>query len=213
MAEAKLAEAAALLGHAQSAKRRSGAKTLRKLADVAAGPALLDALRKELADPRTWETQYQMIMALGACRYAAAEPFLRELAGRPFDATMVLVAIGDALVRLTQPPERMPQTVLELVRGGKLALADGACQALGMLRLVPAREAAEELMAFARRFPLEETQTLNRRLWIAAAAPGWLELSPMTRPFLTECLESKDRQLQLAAEAALQGKYRAWSPL
>jgi HEAT repeat protein len=50
-----------------SAKRRSAAKRLGKLADETAGPALLHALQREIGDRRTWETQYEMIMALGAC--------------------------------------------------------------------------------------------------------------------------------------------------
>src|SRR3984957_6504454 len=44
-----------------SPKRRSAAKKLRKLGDPVAGPVLLEALKRELPDIRTWETQYQMI--------------------------------------------------------------------------------------------------------------------------------------------------------
>ncbi|MFD4766286.1 hypothetical protein [Streptomyces niveus] len=40
-----------------SAKRRSAAKRLRKLGDPYAGPALLEALKNEVRDSRTWETQ------------------------------------------------------------------------------------------------------------------------------------------------------------
>ncbi|WP_305815346.1 HEAT repeat domain-containing protein [Photobacterium leiognathi] len=53
------------LNNKASAKRRSAAKKLRKLKNKDAGPALLEALKNELKDKRTWETQYQMIMALG----------------------------------------------------------------------------------------------------------------------------------------------------
>jgi HEAT repeat protein len=206
-------EAIALLTHTLSAKRRAGARTLRKLADPAAGPALLEALRRELDDPRTWETQYQLIMALGACRHLPAEPLIRELAGRDFDSKMLYVAIGDALVHLTTPQERMPQTVLELARSGNPGLSYGACQAMGMLRLVPPREIAEELMTLVARTSLDEAAALNGRFWVAVAAPGWLELSPATRPFLQTCAKSKYDQLRLAAESALKGEYGKFSPL
>ena len=83
-----------------SPRRRSAAKKLGKLAVSAAGPALLDALKRELPDKRTWETQYQMIMALGHCEYREAASLLQILAHEKFEATMVLVAVGDAYIRL-----------------------------------------------------------------------------------------------------------------
>jgi HEAT repeat protein len=70
------------LASPQSAKRRSAAKKLRKLKAAEAGPALLAALERELQDARTWETQYQMVMALGECGHRAALPFLEARAIR-----------------------------------------------------------------------------------------------------------------------------------
>lgn len=208
-----VAAAIDLLKHPVSAKRRSGAKALRKLQDPAAGPPLLQALGDEVPDTRTWETQYQLIMALGACRYTPAAPFLHELAGRRFDATMVYVAIGDALVRLAAPEDGACTTLMNLVRTGNEGLAYGACQAMAMLRLIPPRAIIENLVEFASRFPLDESQGINQRLWIAAAAPGWLEHSAAIRPFLEVCATSKNSQVKLAADSALQGKYRKWTPL
>jgi hypothetical protein len=66
----KLNDAIELLSHSRSAKRTSGAKRLRKLADPEAGPALDAALRKEMRDPRTWEPKSHMILALGDMRAA-----------------------------------------------------------------------------------------------------------------------------------------------
>ena len=127
------------LKHPLSAKRRSAAKALRKLADPSAGPALLEALQNELSDARTWGTQYQMIMALGACRYAPAAPFLQELAGRRFVARSLYRAIGGALVRLAAPGDDTWKTLMALVQSGNPGLAYGACPAMAMQRLVPPR--------------------------------------------------------------------------
>jgi len=95
----KLSDDIQLLEDKRSPKRRSAAKRLRKLGDVAAGPALLKRLKTEVLDPRTWETQYQLIMAIGECKYLIALPFLEALSKTKFEATMIYVAIGDALVR------------------------------------------------------------------------------------------------------------------
>lgn len=94
-----LAGAIELLGDNQSARRRSAAKRLRGLANPVAGPALLVALTHEVKDPRTSETQYQMVMALAASDHHPALELLKDLAMRPLDATMVYVAIGDAIVQ------------------------------------------------------------------------------------------------------------------
>jgi HEAT repeat protein len=64
----ELAVLIAQLQDKNSAKRRSAARLIRKRGDESAGPALLEALKIELEDSRTWETQYQMIMAIGHCR-------------------------------------------------------------------------------------------------------------------------------------------------
>jgi hypothetical protein len=107
----------------------------------------------------------------------------------------------------------MWKTLMDLVRTGNEGLAYGACQAMAVLRLVPPRAIIEQLLEFANRFPLDESEAINQRFWIAAAAPGWLDHCPAVRPFLDVCATSKNSQLKLAAEAALQGKYRKWSPL
>ena len=70
------------------------------LADARAAPAVRTALAQEVRDPRTWETQYQMIMALGATGDEADVQVLKALALDEREATMVNMALGDALVRL-----------------------------------------------------------------------------------------------------------------
>jgi HEAT repeat protein len=121
-----LNEIVAQLGDKKSPKRRSAAKKLRKLKDVDAGPFLLAALETELSDARTWETQYQMIMAIGECGYKPALPFLNELAKQDFEATMVYIAIGDAIVRLSTENKRDTTTILKLIDTSNEMLIDGA---------------------------------------------------------------------------------------
>jgi HEAT repeat protein len=82
-----LNEIVAQLGDKKSAKRRSAAKKLRKLNYVDVGSSILSALEAELKDVRTWETQYQMIMAIGECGYKPALPFLNELAKQGFGSS------------------------------------------------------------------------------------------------------------------------------
>jgi HEAT repeat protein len=134
-----MSEVEAIIGQLRnphSPKRRAAAKKLRKIGDPAAGHALLEALQRELPDPRTWETQYQMIMALGHCGYREACPLLQMLAYEKFEATMVLVAVGDAFVRLRRNSDTDPTPLFEMfaVKNDE-SLLDGALRAMAMLHM------------------------------------------------------------------------------
>ena len=138
----------AQLGDKKSPKRRSAAKKLRKLKNVDAGLSLLAALETELKDVRTWETQYQMIMAIGECGYKPALPFLNELAKQDFEATMVYVAIGDAIVRLSIENDRDTNPIFELLETGNEMLVDGALRAMAMLKMVPSDSHIEKIISY-----------------------------------------------------------------
>ena len=202
-----LAGAVEQLGDPRSSRRRAAAKRLRVLADPAAGPALLDALRREVADPRTWETQDQMVMALAGRGHRPAEVFLRELAMRQFDATMVQVAIGDAIVRLGREFPEDPAPVDWCLATGNDSLADGALRAVAMLRLRLDERAVGRILDFlAGRDPFDRL-----RFWPAVAAAGWK--GPRVRTFLTQCAGGPREDVADAARASLDGRYQTYRHL
>ncbi|MFJ4672690.1 HEAT repeat domain-containing protein [Kitasatospora purpeofusca] len=201
-----LEEAVAQLGHRLSPKRRSAASRLRRLADPAAGPALLEALQREVRDARTWETQYQIVMALGMCGHRPALGLLRDLAQRPFRATMVYVALGDAIVRLSAP-EDTADALSWCLNAGTPMLADGALRAVAMQRLpldAATIDCILDLLA-----PLDPHNGL--RFWVAAAAAGWT--GPRVQGFLQECAAGPRADVADAAASSLQGMYQTYSPL
>lgn len=129
-------EAVAQLKHRQSPKRRSAAKALRKAGEASAGPALFAALQAEVPDPRTWETQYQMVMAVGECNYKPALPWLMEFAQSLDDPLMLAVGVGDAVTRLSDDRDAAVEWALHV---GNWSLLDGVLRALAMTRSVPCR--------------------------------------------------------------------------
>ena len=190
----------------QSAKRRAAAKKLRRLAHAEAGPHLLAALKAEVSDPRTWETQYQMVMALGECGYAESSPFIEELSLRQFEATMIYVAIGDVLVRLSSGSKIT--TIISLIDQARhRMLIDGALRAMAMLRLVPTEAEILRITAYAATLPGND----GNRFWIIAACPGWP--AKATEQFLTDCAEADRPDFQEALLLAKSGKYKTWRPL
>ena len=206
--DATVRDAIDQLAALQSTRRRGAAKRLRKMRAFDAGSALLGALEKEIQDPRTWETQYQMIMALGECGYEAALPTLERLAVNTFDATMVHVALGDAIVRLSRRNDRDVSSLLRILRQSKNSmLIDGALRAVAMLRIVPEPGEIGEILSYVE--CLEPNDPL--RFWVAAAAPGWRH--PDLGTFLDVCERSGRDDITAAAKSARAGKYKKWSPL
>jgi hypothetical protein len=202
-----LNEILAQLGDKKSPKRRSAAKKLRKLKDADAGPFLLTALETELKDARTWETQYQMIMAIGECGYKPALPFLIELAKQNFEATMVYVAIGDSIVRLSIDNERDATPIFMLVDTGNEMLIDGALRAMAMLKMVPSDSHIEKIINYV------SGRELNQGIhfWVVAAAPGWS--GEKVEEYLDYCANSPRDEIASAVTLARKNKYKNWSPL
>jgi HEAT repeat protein len=202
-----LNEIVAQLEDKRSPKRRSAAKKLRKLKDVDAGPSILNALETELKDARTWETQYQMIMAIGECGYKPALPFLNELANKKFEATMVYVAIGDAIVRLSIENEKNAAPIFRVFETGNEMLIDGALRAMAMIRMVPSNSHIEKIINYV----AEREMNQGIHIWVLAAAPGWSGLK--VEEYLDYCATSSLEEIISAVALARKKKYKKWSPL
>jgi hypothetical protein len=190
-----------------SAKRRSAAKKLRKLKTTSAGPGLMQALEKEIKNPRTWETQYHMIMALADIRYLEALPLLYKITEINTDATMIHTAVGDAITTLEFYREQKIKTLPLWIKSDKKPLAEGGFRALAMHKIVPSKELIQEIINY-----VEKPENENAMFWVVAASPGWpMEL---TSDFLKYCLKnSKLEDTKKAAKAALENKYLTWKPL
>ncbi|MBU2709280.1 hypothetical protein KCM76_25010 [Zooshikella marina] len=198
------------LSNKSSAKRKSAAKKLRKLKSKDSGTALLAALKSELKDKRTWETQYQMIMALGESGYIESLGFMLELTEREFEATMVYLALGDAITRLTYLSENSIHKAIEYVtsKNYQPLLSDGVLRAVAMLKIIPEEDDINMLLNYADSSSTPE----NSKAWIVSASAGWHK-NIRTVPFLQRQVSSKNQQIKKAAEAALKKKYVKWSIL
>lgn len=196
-----------MLQDKRSPKRRSAAKRLRKLGNVQAGAPLLSALENELKDKRTWETQYQMIMAIGESAYSPALPFLESLQKQKFEATMVYVAIGDAIVRLSTKNNTDVASVIEIIEHGNPMLSDGALRAMAMLKLVPDASEINKIIDYARNSDVNE----GVHFWVLAAAPGWT--GEVVNNYLEYCSKSEREEIINAVDLARRKKYKKWNPL
>jgi len=195
------------LQHKSSPKRRAAAKKIREIAANEAGPALLAALKRELNDRRTWETQYQMIMALGESGYSESLDYLLQLAEQEFEATTVYVALGDAITILEQLKNHSFDSLSIWIDDDRKYLAEGGIRSLASNQLTPDNTLISKIIEYANK-PDNE----NMDFWVAAASPNWP--ASLTKDFLNHCLEkSALDETKKAAKAALNGKYLNWNPL
>jgi hypothetical protein len=139
------------LNHKSSPKRRAAAKKLRKLKEYNAGSSLLSALKNEINDKRTWETQYQMIMALGECGYTPSLDFLIDLSERTFEATMIYVALGDSTSRLSILNGKNHNQIIitALLKKKNPMFIDGVVRSIVMLKLILNEEAIKGLLEYS----------------------------------------------------------------
>jgi hypothetical protein len=203
-----LDEARALLGSRRSPERRRAAKRLRELADPSVGDALTRALELEGLDPRTWETQYQMVMALGASDTRAALPLLKELALRTREATMVDVGLGDAITRLDRATHHDIRGVLWCAGHRRSdQLLDGAFRATAMLRLVPSEQEVAQLLDLVAGLPVDHFL----HFWLVVAAAGWR--GDRVERYLRTEGQSRRSDISAAAADSLMHRYGSYRPL
>ena len=200
-------EAVQLLGHRLSPQRRRGAKRLRALAERGTAPAVRAALRRELEDERTWETRYQMIMALGASGDDSDVHLLQDVVATPRRATMVHCAAGDALVRLDRRTEHDSGPLLWCVALPERDLLDvGALRATAHLRLVPDGQGIPAALAATDRLlrdPERPNDTIG--VWGLVAAAGWP--GQEVHDHLESFTDDHRPEVTQIARASLQGRY------
>ncbi|MBY8864009.1 hypothetical protein K7711_46630 [Nocardia sp. CA2R105] len=197
-------EALALLAERLSARRRRGAKRLRALADPTTAAQVRAALEREVLDRRTWETQYQLIMALGMTGDRDDVEFLKGLAHQPRAATAVNTALGDAIVRLGRATDNDPAPLLWCLQQDVELFADGALRAVAMLRLRFSDAAVGDVLDYAE----DHFHDLDHQFlpyWPVVAAAGWS--GPRVQAFLTRCSQDDRQLIADAANDALNGRY------
>jgi HEAT repeat protein len=203
-----LREAMEQLGDASSTRRRAAAKRLRELRDPVAGPVLLAALQEEIKKTRTWETQYQLIMALGVCGHDPALPFLKDLAvSRALNTDSVYTALGDAIVRLGRSFDDDTSPVFWCMELNHDALVDGAFRAMAMLQMVPNSNDVGRIICF-----VDQRGSYDMlRFWPAVAAAGWAR--EVVYDFLRKCADGEREDVAEAAKGSLAGEYRNYQIL
>ena len=198
------------LKSSKSADRKRAVKEIGKLKLTEFANELYNAYLKETVDKRTWETQVEMILALGLLDYKNClieiEPIVR--ANIPHD--MITYAAAQTYVRLIRKSLHDASPVLELLRFGGLSIVDGCLNPLGYDRMQPDESQITELIELSwdlHKHRDYEPAYGDPRYGIAAACAGWDR--HLTKDFLEHCIATADRNTPLiyVSENSLKGKY------
>lgn len=176
----------------KSGDRRSAAKQIRKANIQELAADLFQAYLKERTDARTWETQTEMIRALGRLGYTPALPEVEAIVqqNKPQDTITIFAACTYVQLQRTSLQDGRP--ILALLPTGSLSVVSGALYALAMDRMVPPDNEITEIIRLcwnSNKHPDRignEYGLMDPRYYLAVACAGWDK--KLTTAFLEHCL-------------------------
>ncbi len=210
----ELAQIATDLQSSKSEKRKSAAKKISKNRLAGLGEPLFAAYLKERQDKRTWETQCEMIKALGLIDYKKALECLFERVKQnvPHDTITTYAAL--AYVRLKRKSLDDGEPVLELLKFGRLSVISGALMVLAMDKMMPDNNTIEKIIRTCwdihkhkDRIGIEYGLTDDRK-YLAIACANWDK--NLVKDFLNHCIETAekyDNNLREVSQNSLNGKF------
>jgi len=134
------------LNSSKSEIRRKAAKRIRVLNLVELSDDLYNAYLKEKEDKRTWETQMQMIQALGAIGYKKALPEINKIIDKNERLDMITFVAALSYVRLMRKNPNDVSPILYLMKEGQLSVLCGAMAALTFDNMVPTDEKISQII-------------------------------------------------------------------
>jgi len=206
----------------KSVERRSAAKLIGKEKITSLSAALFEAYTKEKNDKRTWETQVEMIKAIGQLTYKPAIRDMEAIVMQNAPQDMITLAAAKTYVQLKRSSLHDAKPVRSLLALNGLSVSTGALMAMSSDRMIPDREDCKEIIRTCwdiNKHPDRigaEYGLADPRHYLAAACAGWDR--QLTAGFLHHCISTafnidqsgkpvENKPLMDVCKKALSGKY------
>jgi hypothetical protein len=180
------------LNSKKSADRRRGAKEIGKLKLLEFGEELYEKYLIERLDKRTWETQCEMIKALGIIDFKKAIIEIEKIVRANVPHDMITSVSSTAYVQLKRKSINDGSPVLELLEFGSVSVISGALKALAIDQIIPNKNDVRKILLQCRDINKHKDRIgheyglLDSRQYLAIACANWdIEL---TRDFLNHCI-------------------------
>lgn len=206
----------------KSADRKRGAKEIGKIKAVELGDFLFEKYLIERNDTRTWETQCEMIKALGLLNYTNAISEIELIVKNNIPHDMITTEATIAFVRLKRKNINDGKPVLELLKFGSVSVICGALEVLAIDQMLPDDETIKDILLLSWDINKHKDRVgyeyglIDSRKYLAIACANWsIEL---TRDFLNHCIETaceinsfgksvQDDNLIAVCQNSLKGKF------
>lgn len=178
----------------KSEERRSAAKKINKYLIKDLEEDLYQAYIKERKDIRTWETQCEMIKALGKLNNKAIVPELIKIIDANKNDDLITNVASCAYVRITQSEKNDMSSIISLLKGGNLSVLTGAASALAFDEMIPEKMQAQEIIRIMLNREAEITElcgqgSIDPRALILSSIIKWDKTDPLVKKFVERCLK------------------------
>ena len=186
-------------------KIRKAAKAIARNNETGYCDQLLSALESLLDKPKSWQTQSDVIKALGATDCQAAVPRLKQLIEQDYKATVLYRDLGYAIAILDGlAADKLDFLYSSFDKANELQIC-GVCAAIVTEEIIPAGTDIERIIEAVSAYEhLEERGITAPRTYIAAVAYLWPKED--VQAFLQSCTTSPSKLLVSIATDSLAGK-------
>lgn len=178
----------------KSSDRRRAAKKIGKMKVTELGDDIYKAYLKEKNDKRTWETQTEMIKAIGEIRYKQAIVDIEIIVKQNTPHDMITSAAATSYIQLKMKSIKDASPVLELLEFGSVSVISGALRALAIEQLTPSKTEIEQIIAKCWNINKHKDRIgyeyglIDSRRYLAIACANWDK--ELTTDFLNHCIET-----------------------
>ncbi|MDR1284818.1 MAG: hypothetical protein LBJ88_01295 [Campylobacteraceae bacterium] len=195
------------LNSKKSSERRRAVIEIGKNKMAELGEELYQKYLEERKDKRTWETQCEMVKALGVIDFKKALEIIEEIVKQNIPHDMITINAALSYVRLKRQSLQDGNLVVELLKFGNFSVIEGAVMALAYDQMKPDNESAEKIIKLSWDWRNEKGYGDNRK-YVAIACWNWDK--KLTESFLNHCIETADQydnNLKEICQNSLKGKY------
>ena len=184
------------LQNSKSEKRRSAAKKIGKHHLVQLGDELYNAYLIERKDTRTWETQVEMIKALGKIKFIQAIKQMAEVIQNPNSDSATTTAATIAYIRLKRCDNNDVKPIIDLIsKNPSRSVIDGSLSILAFDDIKPPKEQINVILNFVKKMEeyLDNSYikgTTDPRIHVLSASTNWDQNNPELQEFINNASQN-----------------------
>lgn len=218
----KIEEIIEKLNSTKTKERRRAAKAIGKKGLSEFGNDIYQAYLKEKKDKRTWETQTEMIKAMGLIGFKKALPDIESITKENKPHDMITIASATSYIQLKKKSINDAAPILELLEFGSISVITGALRALAIEELMPSKLQIKQIINKCWDINKHKDRIgheyglIDPRIYLAIACANWDK--ELTADFLNHCIETayninrfeksvQNLNLVAVCENSLKGKF------